>query len=474
MSTITTKPVFTSQFLEPKTQHPKVKLTTFIKPKYETKDSKYPYVLTPWDLPFLSATYIQNGLLFPKPKHCSIEDLLESLKDSLSHTLVHFYPLAGRLATQVDENRHECMLSVDCNKGPGVRFIYATLDMTMFDILSPKDVPSAVHSLFDHNGAVSHDGHTQPLLSVQVTELLDGIFIGVSMNHMLADGTSFWHFWNMWSEIHNANDEKKIFISCPPVFNQWFDGDCYGRSIPLPFTHPDEFISRYEAPDLKERFFHFSSASIAKLKARANEEMDTHKISSFQALTALVWRSIVRAKRLAHDQVSHCGLSINNRHRLDPPLPQNYFGNSINVIKATTTAGELLEHNLGWAALLVHQSIAHHTNEAVHDLLKEWLQSPFVYQLEPSSSFYTLVMMNSPRFDIYGNEFGLGKAVAVRSGRGMNKFSGVVVSYPGYEGGGSVDLEICLPLDSMEALESDEEFMAAVSLPPLSSKHLTV
>jgi len=40
-------------------------------------------------------------------------------------------------------------------------------------------------------------------------------------------------------------------------------------------------------------------------------------------------------------------LSINNRHRLDPPLPQNYFGNSINVIKATTTAGELLEHNLG-------------------------------------------------------------------------------------------------------------------------------
>ncbi|KAK9270691.1 hypothetical protein L1049_026273 [Liquidambar formosana] len=77
---------------------------------------------------------------------------------------------------------------------------------------------------------------------------------------------------------------------------------------------------------------------------------------------------------------------------------------------------------------------------------------------------HTVMMGSSPRFNKYGIEFGLGKAVALRSGYG-NKFDGKVSSYPGYEGGGSVDLEVCLLPDSMGALESDKEFMDAVSLP---------
>ena len=73
---------------------------------------------------------------------------------------------------------------------------------------------------------------------------------------------------------------------------------------------------------------------------------------------------------------------------------------------------------------------------------------------------------------MYGNEFGFGKPVAVRSGRAMNKFPGVVISYQGYGKEGSIDLEICLPTDSMKALESDEEFMAAVSPPPVLLERL--
>lgn len=180
-----------------------------IKPKYEAKESKYPYHLTPWGLALLSLQYIQTGLLFSKPQLYSIESLLESLKDSLSLTLVHFYPLAGQLSTQVNEDRHESLVFVDCNKGPGAKFTHATLEMTISDILPPTDVPLLVQSFFDLNKAMNHDGHTLPLLSVQVTELLDGIFIGVSMNHVLVDGTSYWNFWNIWSEIHEATTNGK-------------------------------------------------------------------------------------------------------------------------------------------------------------------------------------------------------------------------------------------------------------------------
>ncbi|KAJ0794936.1 putative transferase [Helianthus annuus] len=69
----------------------------------------------------------------------------------------------------------------------------------------------------------------------------------------------------------------------------------------------------------------------------------------------------------------------------------------------------------------------------------------------------SVYMGSSPRFDMYGNEFGLGKALAVLSGYG-NKFEGKVTSYPGREGRGSIDLEVCLLPEHMAAFESDEEF----------------
>lgn len=438
----------------------------FIRPKYEVQDAKKPYYLTPMDLTMFNFNYIQKGLMFNKPSHVndreySTPKLIESLRNSLSFTLIHFYPLAGQLATQINEDQHQCLIFIDCNKGPGVKFVYATLDMTISDILSPIDVPLVVESLFDHDRAVSHDGHERPLLSVQVTELADGVFIGCSMNHAVADGSSFWKFWNLWSKIHRANNCEPIPVSCLPIHDRWFP-EGYGPKISLPFTHPDEFISRYQPCLLRQRFFHFSAESIARLKDKANKESKTDAISSFQSLSGLVWRSLVRANCLSHDQATSCRIPTNNRHRLNPPLHQNYFGNCITPAMIATTAGELLEHNLGWAASLLHQAVVNHNDQHVRKQMDHWMQSPSVFRREKQLDAFYVVMASSPRFDMYGNEFGLGKAVAVRGGYG-NKFVGAVHSYPGYEGGGSVDLEICLPPNPMRNLESDNEFMDYVS-----------
>ena len=451
------------------TNPPKIRYISesFIKPQYATEDSKRPLYLTPWDLLILSTNYIQRGLLFTKPpaayaQEDFIKTLLDRLKHSLSATLVHFYPLAGRLVTQKNENPPSSLIFVDCGNGPGAKFIHASLNMTVSDILSPIDVPSIVQSFFDHNRAVNYDGHTMSLLTIQVTELKDGIFIGCSMNHCIGDGTSYWHFFNTWSEIFQAQG-KNISITRPPIHRRWFP-DGVSPIINLPFTHQDEFISRGEAPKLRERMFHFSSESIAKLKAKANAESNTNKISSFQSLSALVWRCISRARCLPHDQITTCRLTTNNRSRMQPSLSNDYFGNSVHAVGGVTTAGELLEHNLGWAAWKLHEAVINHTDKVVRDFLHTWLQSPLVFQPTRFSDPYNVVMMgSSPRFNMYGNEFGMGKAVALRSGF-ANKVDGKVSSYPGYEGGGSIDLEVCLRPDTMSALESDEEFMDAVSV----------
>lgn len=91
-------------------------------------------------------------------------------------------------------------------------------------------------------------------------------------------------------------------------------------------------------------------------------------------------------------------------------------------------------------------------DKVVRDFTKRWLQSPFVYKHATIYDLNSITSENSPKFDMYGNEFGLGKPIAVCNGK-AKKSVGVVNIYPGY-GGGSVDLEICLLLDSMSVLKS--------------------
>ena len=106
---------------------------------------------------------------------------------------------------------------------------------------------------------------------------------------------------------------------------------------------------------------------------------------------------------------------------------------------------ELLEQNLGWAAWKLHEAVVNHTEKVVRDWVDTWLHSPIVFQPARVFDPYSVMMGSSPRFNMYGNEFGMGKAVALCSGY-ANKFDGKVSSYPGYEGGGSIDLEVCINL----------------------------
>ncbi|GAU38305.1 hypothetical protein TSUD_157910 [Trifolium subterraneum] len=151
---------------------------------------------------------------------------------------------------------------------------------TIADITQPKYVPPIVHSLFPLNRVKNYEGTTQPVLAVQVTELIDGIFIGFAINHVVADGKSFWLFVNSWAEISRGfNKPTKI-----PSFKRWSPND---------INHP---IQQREVPPL--RIFHFTKEKVAQLKSKANAEIGnsdkTIIISSLQALITHIWRSIVR------------------------------------------------------------------------------------------------------------------------------------------------------------------------------------
>ncbi|KAJ9560755.1 hypothetical protein OSB04_005915 [Centaurea solstitialis] len=436
----------------------------FIKPKLASKEAKKPIHFSLWDLPLFSLNYIQKGLLFrlPENQDFSIATFLQDLKDSLSVTLTHFHPLAARLATVKQQNPPSLIVFLDHEKSPGAKFVHANVDLRVSDVLRPTDVPLIVQSFFDHHQAIAHDGHELSLLTCQATELVDGIFIGVSVNHMVADGTSYWHFFKSWSEVFLSKARNGHFmpVSRPPILERWvLPGS--DPIIRLPFTDNDELIDRHNRPFLRERIFHFSSDSLSKLKAKANLECNTTKISTLQALSALVWRCVTRARRLPPNQETGCRFAVNDRTRISPPVPETYFGNMVLIVRSTATAGLLLDHGLGWAAWRLHEAVVNHDDNAIKGFVDSWLKNPFVFKMSRFHDPNGVHIGSSPRFDMYGNEFGLGKGVAVLSGY-ANKFDGKVTVYPGQDGGGSMDLEVCLLPENMAAFECDEELTSVV------------
>ncbi|MCL7047399.1 hypothetical protein MKW94_012592 [Papaver nudicaule] len=442
-----------------------------IKPHQISEEAHEEISLTPWDLTMLSAHLIQKGLLFANPSPLSSHEdgimvkIIDQLKNSLSLTLGHFSPLSGRLSTKKQDDPSSYKVFIDCSNCQGAEFIHAIAEsVTVADILNPLNVPPVVKSFFALDGSVNHDGHGKPLLVVQVTELVDGFFIGCSFNHVIGDGASFWHFFSTWAEICRSKGNIES-ISRPPIIKRWFTEEqqqAEYSGINLPYSHHDEFIDRYiTPPPLDKRIFHFSAQSISQLKIKANNECCTNNISSLQALSALVWRAFTRALGVHGEQETTCRLVTNDRTRLKPPMSLDYFGCSTGVVMGTAKSQELLGHGLGWAAWLLHEAVAGRTDDNVRGWLNNWSTDPSFLHIGRFYGQPVVTIGSSPRFDMYGCEFGWGKAMAVRSGSAL-EYSGSVWSYPGCEGGGSMDLEICLRPETMSALASDEEFISSL------------
>ncbi|CAN6460126.1 unnamed protein product [Victoria cruziana] len=407
--------------------------------------------LTAWDLILLSDCYIQKGLLYPEPP-IKFDAAVRRLQVSLSQCLVHFYPLAGRLATDP-----ETTIFVDCNDA-GAQFLVAECHgISVADFMADGDVPAAVRSsFFPLNGALNHDGHSLPLLAVQVTELADGMFIGISFNHCIGDGESMWHFINCWSELSRGNQQ----ISRPPVMERAFL-----NKEPIRFLPSEEEIGANVWPThgVTERTFRFSRKAMASLKAKANHQRKPEKgeISSLQAFSALIWRAVMRARKAAAGQMTICLMAVGNRRRLDPPISPDSFGNYVTVACTRAPADELLSRDLGSAACAIHETIGGLTSEGLRAYVEAWVEKPYVLSVKEANPHLILVA-GSPRFDVYGNDFSWGRPAGVFWGAAA-KFDGKVLASQGREGAGSVELEVCLSPETMSALLLDQELKEALA-----------
>ncbi|KAK7372466.1 hypothetical protein VNO80_05846 [Phaseolus coccineus] len=444
------------------------------------------------DLPMLSCHYIQKGCLFTQP-NIPLYSLIPLLKSALSRTLSLFPPLAGRLTTD-----SQGYVYITCNDA-GVDFIHANATtIRICDLLSPLDVPEYFKEFFAFDRKVSYTGHYSPILAVQVTELADGLFIGCAVNHAVTDGTSFWNFFNTFAQLCRKANKS---ICNVPYFHR--DSILISDAVlRLPEGGPQVTFDSH-AP-LRERIFSFSRETIQKLKAKTNNRRcqesnsatvelmrkqsndhhakesngkagtileswfkvnsnskpqtitETMEISSFQSVCALLWRAITRARKLPASKTTTFRMAVNCRHRVEPKLEQYYFGNAIQSVPTYACAGDVLSRDLRWCAEQLNSNVKAHDDAMVRRFVDDWEQKPRCFPLgNPDGA--SITMGSSPRFPMYDNNFGWGRPLAVRSGR-ANKFDGKISAFPGRDGTGTVDLEVVLAPETMDALESDPEF----------------
>ncbi|KAI3878304.1 hypothetical protein MKX03_021764 [Papaver bracteatum] len=326
--------------------------------------------LNPMDLLFLNDAYMQRGFLFTKQHEegtndeC-INDKISHLTTSLSRTLDHFFPLAGRLGIEKYEDGKMISVYIDCNF-KGAEFVHATTDISVEDILSPTYIPhTIIDRLFLLNGVRISQGQSQPLLSIQVTELTDGVFIGCSVNHCVCDGTSFWQFIISWSEV-TSSSYYHAYLCPPPVFERWFIKE---TGCPI------------------QRCFRFTKPNITALKEKASLEIISETkqntvISSLQAILAFVWTAVIRSK--------------------------------ISTGIVTLKEGELIKRpGFGFLASMLNKAIKSNNYEKSRSFTESWIEK----HLMSSPGGYTGIIGNiflarsSQWFNMYGNNFGWGRPV---------------------------------------------------------------
>lgn len=213
-------------------------------------------------------------------------------------------------------------------------------------------------------------------------------------------------------------------------------------------------------PKLIERVFKFSESAIDKIKSTVNANPPPDgcsPFSTFQSLAVHIWRHVTAARNLKPEDYTVFTVFADCRKRVNPPMPETYFGNLIQAIFTVTAAGLLSGNPPDFGATLIQKAIVAHDATAINKRNDEWESDPKIFQFK-DAGVNCVAVGSSPRFKVYDVDFGWGKPEGVRSGSN-NRFDGMVYLYQGKSGGRSIDVEITLEVGTMERLEKDKEFL---------------
>ncbi|KAI3811504.1 hypothetical protein L1987_21228 [Smallanthus sonchifolius] len=386
--------------------------------------------------------------------------VLQTLKTSLSSTLVHFSPLAGRLSFIAGGR-----LELECN-AQGVQFMeaYADTKLVELDTLLPSPIYHQLIPSIDYQNTPLEE---IPLLVLQVTRFACGGFsLGFNISHVVADGQSALHFVSEWARVCRGEsldtppylDRKVLRAGDPPRTCEMINHEEYG---PPPVLIDDQSGENEREKETTVTMLKLTTTQVDKLRNKANQSRKSetsHGFTQYEAITAHIWRTSCKARNHKPEQPTALAICVDVRSKMRPPLPQKYFGNAIVNVIATGCSGEIVSQPLGFVSGKIRDVIIKVDDEYVNSVIE------FLKNQDDLSQFRELIPMDGDEGHFYGNpnvgviswltlpiygaDFGWGKEVHM--GPGTHESDGDSLILHGKDGDGSLVVALCLQVRHME------------------------
>ncbi|KAK9284510.1 hypothetical protein L1049_023684 [Liquidambar formosana] len=366
---------------------------------------------------------------YPYPTLHFTNTILPWLKQSLSLTLQHFFPLAATLRCPSYPDKPY----IQYTDGDSVPLTIAESTGNFIHLFSnyPRDVRE-FHKFVPQLPMafvwIDTDVEQIPLLALQVTIFPNsGICIGVTFSHVVADGKTFHHFMKSWASIFRSQGDLSCIDKSLPFYNrsavvkdseglealflkEWWTWTSFwkeGTPISLPEDH------KLRATFVLGRY------DIERLKQWISTECENHSesrplhMSTFVVTCAFIWFCMTKSqdsvmcknKSLDDDNLHHFVFLADCRNRHGISVPTTYFGNCLAACFLTAKKAELVGEN---GVVVAAKAIGSKVKElesgvliGAHKWMSKWKE------LKEVGNF--LVVAGSPKLSVYNTDFGWGR-----------------------------------------------------------------
>ncbi|WJX70688.1 hypothetical protein P8452_54767 [Trifolium repens] len=346
------------------------------------------------------------------------ETFLPNLKHSLSLTLQHFLPFAGNIVWPIGSLKP----IINYVLGEFVSFTVVESNSSFKDLSSNHCEASKRHHLIPLLNT-SHEKAS--LVSFQVTLFPNnGFCIGITTHHAGLDGKSSTNFMKSWSYITCSNSNlDSSYLSLPENLTPFIDrsliedqyngiSEAYGYALMKHGGPNNKSLKVWDSfgtskTDAIKSLFELTPSNIQKLKAYAKNEMKMNvtNLSTFSITCAYVLSCLVEVEKPKEEKVMFI-FTIDCRTRLDPQISSMYIGNCVRGQKVELEPKKLVGKDGFLSALEgMNEGLNKVKNEGVLNGVENWLDHMF--NANESIKIYTIA--GSPRFEVYGIDFGFGK-----------------------------------------------------------------
>ncbi|KAL1353300.1 hypothetical protein HN51_017248 [Arachis hypogaea] len=360
----------------------------------------------------------------------SLNSVFNSLKIGLEETLIMWYPGAGRLMMMMNPNNNNN--NNNNNQSDGKLNLWCNNEGAILVEAETKARISQLGDLSQYNEFFENlvykpdfdpNFSNMPLIVAQVTKFgCGGYSIGIGTSHSLFDGPATYDFLYAWasnSEIMKAITAKPLELPKPvhergillssgnnnkqqlskgslnlPSSSNFYAHDEHNNQPirAMAVQHLYQLImqataaatllqSRSDEPsenNYQEKWvlktYHLSAAMIDNLKRKYLSSIKTGSLpfSTFEVLTAHLWKARTKALGLSKEKVVCLQFAVDTRNKMVPPLPKGFSGNAYVLASLMMSVSQLLDHS---SHELIIEKIREAKNAVNHSYVKSYIDA---------------------------------------------------------------------------------------------------